>query len=101
MSKLIDGHKVSIEGVKGEFSEFYNDGACGSGGQEILKYADEYAYQRYGISAVDIICGGDMKEFFAKWYDEKIGVEAIRQLIDEQAEKYDLTIFPILSSTQT
>lgn len=42
-----------------------------------------------------------MKEFFAKWYDEKIGVEAIRQLIDEQAEKYDLTIFPILSSTQT
>lgn len=34
MSKLIDGHKVSKEVVKGEFSEFYNDGTYGSGDQE-------------------------------------------------------------------
>ena len=32
-----------------------------------------------------------MKEFFAKWYDEKIGIEGIQKLIDEQADKYGLT----------
>lgn len=91
MSKFIDGHKVSIEEVKDELPEFYNDGAYDAGGKQFLKRADEYAYQRYGISAVDIICGGDMNEFFAKWYDVKICVNGIQRLIDEQAEKYDLT----------
>ena len=89
MSKFIERHKVSIKEVKYELPEFYNDEIYDADGKQLLKHANEYAYQRYGISAADIICGGDIKEFFAKWYDVKIG--DIRRLIDEQAEKYDLT----------
>ena len=91
MSKIVEKNKVSIGRIKNELSVFYNGETCNDEGKQFLKSADEYAYRRYGISAVDIICGGDVKEFLAKWYDEKNGIEDVRRLIDERAEKYDLT----------
>lgn len=90
MNEIVEEDKISIRKIKDELSEFYNDELC-AGDKQFLQSADEYAYRRYGISAVDIICGGDVKEFFTKWYDEKIGIEGIQKLIDERADKYGLT----------
>ncbi len=84
------GNIDSIDGSD-ESRGFCNDESLGAGEKQLIEKADEYAYLRYGIGAADIICGGDLNEFFAKWYDEGVGIEGIQRLIDERSDKYDLT----------
>lgn len=57
-----------------------------------LKIADEYANKVYGISAADVICGGDEQELLASWYCETQKVFEIYRFIDERAGKYELTV---------
>lgn len=55
-----------------------------------LKIANEYANRVYGISAADVICGGDEKELLAHWYGPIQNLWDVYRLIDERANKYDL-----------
>ena len=55
-----------------------------------LEIANEYANRVYGISAVDVVCGGDEKELLAHWYGAAQDLWGVCRLIDERANKYDL-----------
>lgn len=55
-----------------------------------LKITDECADRVRGISAADVICGGDEKELLAHWYGATQDLWNVYQLIEEQANKYDL-----------